>query len=144
MLNWGFCSSFLWSSAPLSVLKFSYSLCLCFLQPLNSETKTSSFFFLPFFFFSTTPEAYGGSQARGRIRDVAAGRHHSHSNTGAESTPIWVCDLHHSSWQCPILNLLREARDEPASSWMLVRFISNEPQWELMKQELWNLPRFDL
>ena len=36
-----------------------------------------------FFFFSifrATPEAYGGSQARGRIRTIAA----SHSNTGSE------------------------------------------------------------
>ena len=28
--------------------------------------------------------AYGGSQARGRIGAVAAGLHHSHSNTGSE------------------------------------------------------------
>jgi len=28
-----------------------------------------------------TPAAYGGSQARGGIRTVAAGLHHSHSNT---------------------------------------------------------------
>ena len=31
------------------------------------------------------------------------------------ATEMWdlshVCDLHHSSWQCPILNLLIEARD---------------------------------
>ena len=31
------------------------------------------------------PTAYGGSQARGRIRAAAAGLHHSHSN--AESEP---------------------------------------------------------
>ena len=29
-------------------------------------------------------EAYGGSQARGIIRAVAAGLHHSHSTTGSE------------------------------------------------------------
>ena len=29
-------------------------------------------------------EAYGGSQARGRIRAVAVGLHHSHSDTGSE------------------------------------------------------------
>ena len=28
--------------------------------------------------------AYGGSQARSRIRAVAAGLHHSHSNVGTE------------------------------------------------------------
>ena len=30
------------------------------------------------------PEAYGGSQAKGRIRAVAAGPHQSHSNMGSE------------------------------------------------------------
>ena len=43
-------------------------------------------------FFSLTPVAYGGSQARGRIRAVSAG-------------------LHHSSQQRWILNPLSEARD---------------------------------
>ena len=36
----------------------------------------------PFFFFlGPHPTAYGGSQARGRIRGTAAGLHNSHSNT---------------------------------------------------------------
>ena len=34
--------------------------------------------------------------------------------------------LHHSSWQGQIFNP-SEARIEPASSWMLVRFLSMEP-----------------
>ena len=34
---------------------------------------------------------------------------HSHSNVGWD--PGHVCDLHHSSWQCQILNALREARN---------------------------------
>ena len=43
------------------------------------------FFFLSFFAFSrASPVAYGGSQARGRIRAVAAGLHQSHSNSGSE------------------------------------------------------------
>ena len=37
-----------------------------------------------FYLFRATPEAYGGSQARGRIRAAASGLHHSHSNTGSE------------------------------------------------------------
>ena len=41
------------------------------------------FFFLSL--FRAPPAAYGGSQARGRIGDVAAGLHHSHSN--ARSRP---------------------------------------------------------
>ena len=40
-----------------------------------------------------------------------------------------VCDLHHSSRQCPILNPVRPGT-EPAISWFLVGFLSAEPQWE--------------
>ena len=36
------------------------------------------------FFFRAILAAYGGSQARGQIRAVSAGLHHSHSNTGSE------------------------------------------------------------
>ena len=43
-----------------------------------------------------------------------------------------ICDLHHSSMQCRIHNPLREARDQTCVSWMLVRFISTEPRWELL------------
>ena len=44
----------------------------------------------PFFFFfgllskRAAQVAYGGSQARGQIRAVAASLHHSHSNAGSE------------------------------------------------------------
>ena len=52
---------------------------------IKSYSFFFSFFFLFLFAFSrTVPEAHGGSQARGLIRDVAASLHHSHSNTGSE------------------------------------------------------------
>ena len=38
-----------------------------------------------------------------------------------------VCDLHHGSQQCQILNPLKEARDRTAASWFLVRLISTAP-----------------
>jgi len=41
-------------------------------------------FFLLLLFFRASPKAYGGSYARGQIRSVDAGLHHSHSNTGSE------------------------------------------------------------
>ena len=47
-----------------------------------------------------------------------------------------VFDLHHSSCQHRILNPVSKTRDrtlEPACSCILVRFISAEPQWELLK-----------
>ena len=42
------------------------------------------FFFFVFCPFRAIPTAYGGSQARGLIKAVAAGLYHSHSNTGFE------------------------------------------------------------
>ena len=76
-----------------------------------SFSASSRFFF--FFFFClfaiswTTPMAYGGSQTRGRIGDVAASLHQGHSNVGSEPrlqpTP--------QSQQCQILNPLNKARD---------------------------------
>ena len=43
-----------------------------------------------------------------------------------------ICNLHHSSQQHRILNPLSEARDITASSWILVKFITADPQWELL------------
>ena len=72
-------------------------------NPLDGEPAFLSFLF--FFFFRTTPSAYGGSQARGRIGATAAGLHHSHSNARPEPclqpTPQLVA----------MLNPLSEARD---------------------------------
>ena len=45
-----------------------------------------------------------------------------------------VCALHHSSRKYWILNPLIEAGITPTSSWILVGFISAEPQWELQSQ----------
>ena len=44
----------------------------------------SFYLFICFCLFKTTPEAYGGSQARGRIGAIAASHSHSHSHTGSE------------------------------------------------------------
>jgi len=52
---------------------------------------------------------YVGSQARGQIRAIAAGLHHSHT---AMWDPSYICNLHYSSPQCRILNLLSKARDQ--------------------------------
>ena len=73
---------------------------------LQSSVKDDFFFFLVFFLYRVAPAAYGGSQARGRIRTVATGLHHSHSN--ARSWPH--LRPHHSSQQCQILNPLSEVR----------------------------------
>ena len=68
-------------------------------------TLTFIYMFVIYCLFKASPVAYGSSQARGRIRDVAAGLHHSHSNVGSK------LHLHHSSRQCQILNPLSKAGD---------------------------------
>ena len=45
--------------------------------------------------------------------------------------PSCVCDLHHSTLQCQILNPLRPGI-EPATSWFLVEFVSTVPELELL------------
>ena len=47
-----------------------------------------------------------------------------------------ACDLYHSSWRHWILNPLSRARDGTCILWILVGFITTEPQWELLKQGL--------
>ena len=64
-------------------------------------------------FFKAAPVAYGGSQAGGLI--------------GAAAT-----SLHHSLHLCQILAHGMRPGVEPALSWILVGFITAEPQWELL------------
>ena len=75
--------------------KNKYHMILFICVILKSELL---FFFC--LFFRDTPMVYGSSQARGQIRSVAATQDLSH-----------ICDLHHCSQQCQILNLMNEARD---------------------------------
>ena len=72
--------------------------------------EESTFFF--FFLFRAPPSACEGSQTGDLIRATDAGLRHSHSN---------VRSLIH--WARPGI--------EPATSWVLVRFVSAAPQWEL-------------
>ena len=66
------------------------------------------FFFLFFFLlFKAAPVAYGSSSARGLIRAVTT----AYATATAMPDPSHVCNLHHSSRQCRILNPLSEARD---------------------------------
>ena len=84
----------------------------------------SILFFSFLFFFRATGEAYGSSQTRSWIGATAASLYHSHSHTRS-ATYITahgsVRSLTH--WVDPGM--------EPASSWILVRFITAEPPQEL-------------
>ena len=66
-------------------------------------TKSFVLFWL-FAFSGAGPAAYGDSPARGRIGAVATAT--------ATPDPSSVCNSHHSSQQCRILDPLREARDQ--------------------------------
>lgn len=68
-----------------------------------------SFFFSFPLLFGDAPTTCGGSQPGGLVRATAAGLHRSHSNVGSKPR-LHSYSLHHSSWQCWILNPLREAR----------------------------------
>ena len=62
--------------------------------------------------FRAVPAAYGSSQARGPTGAAAA----IFDTATAKQDLSHVCNLHHSSWQCQILNPLSKARDQPMSS----------------------------
>ena len=57
----------------------------------------------------------------------------AYARATATPEPSCVCDLHHSSWRCWILNPLSEARDRTFDIRLLVGFIivTAEPQWDL-------------
>ena len=83
------------------------------------------FFFLSFVFclFRAALSAYGGSQTRGQIGAIAAGLRHSYNNASSEqATPVTYATAHSNSrslthWERPGI--------EPASSWILVRFVNH-------------------
>ena len=95
-----------------------------------NETCYDIFFFFFFFFnlFRATLQ-HAEVPRLGVESVVAAGLHHSHSNARSEPH-LWPVPL--SSWQRRILNPLSDARIEPSSSGILVRFVSAEPWRKLL------------
>ena len=85
----------------VSLLSLSFTL----VQPLCNRLISISCCFC---LFMPAGVAYGSSQARGRIRATAAGLYHSYSHAGSST------------------HLARPGM-EPASPWILVRFITTEP-----------------
>ena len=66
----------------------------------------------------------------------------------ATATEVWdpscICDLHHTA-HTNARSLTHWARPgiKPASSWLLVRFVTAEPQWELQGLPISYLPAWD-
>ena len=83
-------------------------------------------FYFIFLLFRAALAAYGGSQARGRIGAVAAGLYHSHIRFKPRlpSTPA-------AHGNAGSLTQRAEARDQTATSWFLVGFLSAAPRGEL-------------
>ena len=92
-------------------------------------TQEQHFFFFFIFFRATLAAAYGSSQDRGQIGAVAAGLHHSH--VGSEPC-LETYTRAHSNAGSPTHG--ERPGFESASSWILVRFVSPEPQRELQEQ----------
>ena len=55
----------------------------------------------------------------------------AYATATATPDPLHVCNLHHNSWQRRILNPLSRPGTETSYSWILVRFITTKPEWEL-------------
>ena len=86
-----------------------------------------------FFFFclcrvGVTPMAHWRSQARGRIEAAATTLRHSHSNARSEPNLWPIAQFTAMLDPYP----LSEARMEPTFLWILVGFVTAEPQWELL------------
>ena len=78
--------------------------------------------------FRPTLTAYGSSQARVELELQLL----AYVTATATWDPSLICDLHDSSWQRPIFNPLSKARDRTCIL-MVTRFVTSEPQWELLR-----------
>ena len=99
-------------------ITFLIILIIFYLFPTLKNYGSNFFSFFFFFLFRASPRSYGRSQARGQIRAVAAGLHHSHSNMRSK--------LHLR----PVPQPMAMPGITPISSWILVGFITSEPQQE--------------
>ena len=75
--------------------------------------------------FRSTPSEHGSSKAGGWIR---ACRLPAYTTATATWDPSHTCDLHQISQQCRSLTHWVRLGIEPTSSWILVGFITFEPQ----------------
>ena len=82
-----------------------------------------------FCIFRAAPVAYGGSQARGLIQAVATSLHHSHSNAGSRAASATYTAAHGNTGS--LIHWVRPGI-KPTSSWVLVGFITTEPQWDFL------------
>ena len=96
----------------------------------SSKKKKTYFFFSEL--FRATPRAYESFQARGQIGVVAASLYHSYSKH-----QIWAISTTYTIAHGNARSLTYWVRTgiKPTSSWLLVGFVTTEPQWELQKKK---------
>ena len=80
-------------------------------------------------FFRATHVAHGSSQARGQIGAAAASLLCSHSNTVSKP---WLWPTPQFTGNARSLTHWTRSGMEPTSLWILVRFLTTEPQQELL------------
>ena len=102
------------------------------------------YFYVHLFIFiiiiRAVPAAYGSSWVRGGIGAAAP----AYTIATATWDPSCICDLHHSSWHCQILNPLSEARDGTLilkdTSQVLNPLSHSRNSWNITgKWYLWNV-----
>ena len=104
---------------------------LSLLLPFPLPSPTSYLFiYLFILLFKAAPAVYGGSQARGLIGDTAAGLHRSQSSAGSKLDLATYTTAH--SHTGSLTHCVRPGI-KPATSWLLVRFLSTAPWWELLQ-----------
>ena len=89
----------------------------------------SSFFFFFFFLVFLGPHPWHTEVPR--LGTESEPQRLAYATDTATPDFSHICDLHHSSQQCQILNPRNKARDESVSSWILVGCITTEPRQEL-------------
>ena len=119
-----------WNVYSCHILRFIYSWGLS-LVPLE---QWSFFFFFFFFFFFCILGPYLRHMEVPRLRVTLELLLPVYTTAIAMQDPTLICNLHHSSRQCQ--SLIHSARSgiKPATSWLLVGFVSSAPQWKLQEQ----------
>ena len=139
-----FCLNKSESGHPCLVPDFSRNSFTFFLLSIGCGFVINGFHYFLFVFcfllFRTVPTAYGGSQARGHIRAVAAGLHHSHSRTRSELS-LWPT---HTSQQCWIPQPLSKAWDLTCifmdTSWIRFHCAVMGTPWLLLCWDILSVP----
>ena len=118
--------------SPSSLYSCFISFSFLFFLSVSFTSFLSFFSFFSFVLsFLAAPTAYGNSQGRDWIRAVAAGLGlcHSHSNVGSLPCLQPYTTAHGDA---RFLTHWVRLGNQPVLSWMLVGFVTAEPQWKLL------------